>query len=124
MSAATIVAAAQLSHRYITGRFLPDKAFDCLDEACASIRVQSNIQLTRHQEIRGLERAGGRTGTQDRVQLVNEENDIDPAGAVLDLLQLDDDSAFPVVSRPSSSTWRTFKTWLCAFSISEQQHWT
>ncbi len=34
-----IVAAAQLSARYITDRFLPDKAIDLIDEACASIRV-------------------------------------------------------------------------------------
>ncbi|HLV49510.1 MAG TPA: AAA family ATPase [Erysipelothrix sp.] len=35
-----IVAAANLSHRYITDRFLPDKAIDLIDEACASIRVE------------------------------------------------------------------------------------
>ncbi len=34
-----IVAAAHLSARYITDRFLPDKAIDLIDEACASIRV-------------------------------------------------------------------------------------
>jgi ATP-dependent Clp protease ATP-binding subunit ClpB len=39
-----LVAAARLSDRYITGRFLPDKAIDCLDEACASIRVQLDSQ--------------------------------------------------------------------------------
>ncbi|MFA5235705.1 MAG: AAA family ATPase [Bacilli bacterium] len=35
-----LVAAAQLSARYLTSRFLPDKAIDLVDEACASIRVQ------------------------------------------------------------------------------------
>lgn len=35
-----IVAAANLSARYITDRFLPDKAIDLIDEACASIRVE------------------------------------------------------------------------------------
>lgn len=35
-----IVAAAQLSHRYITDRFLPDKAIDLIDEACATVRVE------------------------------------------------------------------------------------
>lgn len=35
-----IVAAATLSNRYITDRFLPDKAIDLIDEACATIRVQ------------------------------------------------------------------------------------
>lgn len=33
-------AASQLSNRYITNRFLPDKAVDCIDEACANVRVQ------------------------------------------------------------------------------------
>ncbi len=35
-----IVAAANLSDRYITDRYLPDKAIDLIDEACATIRVQ------------------------------------------------------------------------------------
>ena len=35
-----IVAAATLSNRYITDRFLPDKAIDLIDEACASIRME------------------------------------------------------------------------------------
>ena len=35
-----IIAAATLSNRYITDRFLPDKAIDLIDEACATIRVQ------------------------------------------------------------------------------------
>ncbi len=35
-----IVAAANLSNRYITDRYLPDKAIDLIDEACASIRVE------------------------------------------------------------------------------------
>ncbi|PVV04284.1 hypothetical protein BB560_001218 [Smittium megazygosporum] len=39
-----LVAAAQLSSRYITSRFLPDKAIDLVDEACANIRVQLDSQ--------------------------------------------------------------------------------
>ena len=35
-----LVAAATLSDRYITSRFLPDKAIDLIDEACATIKVQ------------------------------------------------------------------------------------
>ena len=35
-----IISAATLSNRYITDRFLPDKAIDLIDEACATIRVQ------------------------------------------------------------------------------------
>jgi len=37
-----IVAAANLSERYISDRFLPDKAIDLIDEACANIRIQIN----------------------------------------------------------------------------------
>ncbi|PVU87197.1 hypothetical protein BB561_006441 [Smittium simulii] len=39
-----LVAAAQLSSRYITSRFLPDKAIDLIDEASANIRVQLDSQ--------------------------------------------------------------------------------
>lgn len=35
-----IIAAATLSNRYITDRFLPDKAIDLIDEACASVRME------------------------------------------------------------------------------------
>jgi ATP-dependent Clp protease ATP-binding subunit ClpB len=40
ISDTALVAAAQLSARYITNRFLPDKAIDLVDEACANTRVQ------------------------------------------------------------------------------------
>ena len=39
-----LVLAAQLAHRYIQGRFLPDKAIDLVDEACANVRVQLDSQ--------------------------------------------------------------------------------
>ena len=35
-----LIAAATLSNRYITDRFLPDKAIDLVDEACAMIRTE------------------------------------------------------------------------------------
>jgi ATP-dependent Clp protease ATP-binding subunit ClpB len=41
---AALVSAAQLSSRYITNRFLPDKAIDLIDEACANTRVQLDSQ--------------------------------------------------------------------------------
>lgn len=40
ISDGSIIAAATLSQRYITDRFLPDKAIDLIDEACASIRME------------------------------------------------------------------------------------
>ncbi|CAH9144060.1 unnamed protein product [Cuscuta epithymum] len=48
-----LVIAAQLSARYITGRHLPDKAIDLVDEACANVRVQLDSQP---EEIDNLER--------------------------------------------------------------------
>ena len=54
-----LIAAATLSDRYITDRFLPDKAIDLIDEACATIKVQMESvpveldSLTR--EIMGLQ---------------------------------------------------------------------
>ena len=46
-----IVAAVTLSNRYITSRFLPDKAIDLIDEACASIRVEIESTPTELDEI-------------------------------------------------------------------------
>ena len=54
-----LIAAATLSNRYLTSRFLPDKAIDLVDEACASIKVEIESmpaeldELNRH--IRQLE---------------------------------------------------------------------
>src|SRR5207245_3982725 len=50
-----IVAAATLSHRYISDRFLPDKAIDLIDEAAASLRIQLDSMPT---DIDQLERRG------------------------------------------------------------------
>ena len=54
-----LVAAASLSDRYITDRFLPDKAIDLVDEACATIKVQMEsvpVNLdTLTRKIMGLE---------------------------------------------------------------------
>ena len=41
-----LIAAATLSHRYITDRFLPDKAIDLVDEACAQIRTEMDSMPT------------------------------------------------------------------------------
>ncbi|MGN0686920.1 MAG: ATP-dependent chaperone ClpB [Oscillospiraceae bacterium] len=47
-----IIAAATLSNRYITDRFLPDKAIDLIDEACAMIRTEMDSMPTELDEIR------------------------------------------------------------------------
>lgn len=46
-----LVSAATLSNRYITDRFLPDKAIDLVDEACATIRVQMDSVPTALDEL-------------------------------------------------------------------------
>lgn len=46
-----LVAAATLSDRYITDRFLPDKAIDLVDEACAEIRVEMNSVPTELDQV-------------------------------------------------------------------------
>ena len=55
-----VIAAAQLGDRYITDRFLPDKAIDLLDEAAAEVRLRSTVppvDVKRiEEEIAGLER--------------------------------------------------------------------
>ena len=79
-----LVMAATLSHRYITQRFLPDKAIDLIDEACASVRVQLDSQpeeidqLQRKQtqleiEATALAREKGDAASAARLAKVNEE---------------------------------------------------
>ncbi len=46
-----LISAATLSNRYITNRFLPDKAIDLLDEACASIKVEIESMPTELDEV-------------------------------------------------------------------------
>ena len=46
-----LVAAATLSDRYITDRFLPDKAIDLVDEACANIKVEMNSMPTELDQV-------------------------------------------------------------------------
>ncbi|MFA4858263.1 MAG: AAA family ATPase [Candidatus Margulisiibacteriota bacterium] len=50
---AAIIAAATLSDRYITDRFLPDKAIDCIDEAAAKVRLRL---LSPNQEVRTMQK--------------------------------------------------------------------
>ena len=59
-----IVAAATLSHRYISDRFLPDKAIDLIDEAAARLKMQvdskpEELELDRPRDRAAEDRAGG-----------------------------------------------------------------
>jgi len=75
-----IVAAVQLSTRYITDRFLPDKAIDLIDEAAARLRLEMNSMPEELDEverkIRQLEierEAMKREGDQGKINQINEE---------------------------------------------------
>lgn len=46
-----LVAASELSHRYITERFLPDKAIDLIDEACAMVRTEIDSMPAELDEV-------------------------------------------------------------------------
>jgi ATP-dependent Clp protease ATP-binding subunit ClpB len=48
---AALVAAAMLSHRYISGRFLPDKAIDLVDEAASKLRIEIDSMPTELDEV-------------------------------------------------------------------------
>ena len=80
-----IVAAANLSHRYITDRFLPDKAIDLIDEAASKIKIELDskpevmdkldrrlIQLQIEREAVKREKDDA---SQKRLELINEEID-------------------------------------------------
>lgn len=78
-----LVAAATLSNRYITDRFLPDKAIDLVDEACATIRVEMNSMPTELDQVRRrlmqleIEEAALKKeedeGSRRRLELIQEE---------------------------------------------------
>jgi ATP-dependent Clp protease ATP-binding subunit ClpB len=72
ISDAALVAAATLSHRYITSRFLPDKAIDLIDEAASRLRMEID---SRPVEIDELQRAVDRA----RMEEMALEHETDPA---------------------------------------------
>ena len=75
-----IVAAATLSHRYISDRFLPDKAIDLIDEAAASLRIQIDSMPT---EIDQLERKA--TSLEIERQALKREKDSNSKERLADL---------------------------------------
>jgi ATP-dependent Clp protease ATP-binding subunit ClpB len=80
-----IVAAAELSHRYITDRFLPDKAIDLIDEAASKIKIEMDSKpevmdkLDRRLIQLQIEREAVRRekdeSSQKRFELINDEID-------------------------------------------------
>lgn len=68
-----IIAAANMSNRYITDRFLPDKAIDLIDEACASIRMEID---SLPEELDGITREKNRL-EMERISIEKEDNNED-----------------------------------------------
>ncbi|MEJ7673267.1 MAG: hypothetical protein WKF59_11265 [Chitinophagaceae bacterium] len=58
-----IIAAVELSHRYITDRFLPDKAIDLIDESAAKLRLEMN---SMPEELDKLRKSYPPTGNRTR----------------------------------------------------------
>ncbi len=86
-----IVAAAQLSYRYITDRFLPDKAIDLIDEAASKLRIEidsmpeeldildrkiKQLEIEREALKRELDVAGSQSDAATRERLENIEKEI------------------------------------------------
>ena len=75
----TIVAAVELSDRYITDRFLPDKAIDLIDQASARVRLRSKTKppgtRAREDELRGLERERDQAIAAEDYERANELKD-------------------------------------------------
>ncbi|MCC8115744.1 MAG: ATP-dependent chaperone ClpB [Planctomycetes bacterium] len=83
-----LVAAAELSHRYIADRFLPDKAIDLVDEACSSLRIEidsmpeelDNLTRLRNRieiEIKALEKDTDAPAEERRELLKKQLADLD-----------------------------------------------
>ena len=78
-----IIAAASLSNRYISDRFLPDKAIDLIDEACASTRVEMDSkpveldELSRKIDTLEIEKVSLKKETDDKAKKRLEELDKD-----------------------------------------------
>ncbi|MDX2130858.1 MAG: AAA family ATPase [Planctomycetota bacterium] len=81
-----ILAAAQLSHRYIADRFLPDKAIDLIDEAAAKLRIENDsmpgeldelrrrvMQLEIEREALKIEATQGGEGTKRELDRIEKE---------------------------------------------------
>ncbi len=68
-----IISAVNLSQRYITDRFLPDKAIDLIDEACASIRMEID---SLPEELDGITREKNRL-EMERISIEKEDRNED-----------------------------------------------
>ena len=79
-----IIGAVNLSQRYITDRFLPDKAIDLIDEACASIRMEID---SLPEELDGITREKNRL-EMERISIEKEDSNEDNVKRLNDIKEL------------------------------------
>jgi ATP-dependent Clp protease ATP-binding subunit ClpB len=102
ISDAAIVAAATLSNRYITDRFLPDKAIDLIDEAGSRVRMAVDSKPEELDEI-------DRRLVQLKIEREALKKETDP-GSVARLIKLEEElSGLEVQSAQMSSRWKAEK---------------
>src|SRR6185295_20380246 len=111
---AALVAAAMLSHRYITDRFLPDKAIDLVDEAASRIKMELDSKPT---ELDQLDRQILQLEI-ERMSLAKEKDD-----ASKERLKLIDKTLANLKEKSKALTaqWQNEKTAVNAVSIVQQQ---
>ncbi|MBS0384476.1 MAG: ATP-dependent chaperone ClpB [Proteobacteria bacterium] len=114
ISDAAIVAAAQLSHRYISDRFLPDKAIDLMDEAASRLRMQVD---SKPEELDELDRRV----LQLKIELEALKKEKDPASQDR-LKKLEAEIAqLETRSRELTATWSAEKQKLQVTSKSKEE---
>jgi ATP-dependent Clp protease ATP-binding subunit ClpB len=85
-----IIAAVELSHRYITDRFLPDKAIDLIDESAAKLRLEMNSQP---EELDKLERQIRQLEIErEAIKRENDEDKLKELGQEISLLSVQRDT--------------------------------
>ncbi len=109
-----IVQAALLSNRYITDRFLPDKAIDLIDEACASVRLDLDSMPV---ELDNVERRI----TQIKIEQISLKNESDPVSKKR-LEELDDElKDLEVKEKELKDEWTKEKTDLENFKMKKNK---
>src|SRR5579885_895259 len=111
---AALVAAAQLSHRYITDRFLPDKAIDLVDEAASRIKMELDSKPTELDQL-------DRRILQLEIERTSLAKEKDPASRER-LKQLEQDLAnLKEKSRALTAQWQNEKAAVNAVSVLQTQ---
>jgi ATP-dependent Clp protease ATP-binding subunit ClpB len=111
---AALVAAATLSHRYITDRFLPDKAIDLVDEAASRIKMELDSKPTELDQL-------DRQILQLEIERTSLAKEKDPASKER-LKRLDEELAnLKEKSKALTVQWQNEKTAVNAVSVVQQQ---